>query len=47
MLELRDRLLRMFGNPKAAQEWIQSTSRYLGGFTPLESVRRAFGLGSP
>src|SRR6266540_2645490 len=39
LLDLRDRLLRMFGDTVAAREWIQSTSLYLGGFTPLEALR--------
>src|SRR5437870_4637716 len=39
LLELRNSLLRLFGDPVAAQEWIQSASLYLGGFTPLEALR--------
>lgn len=39
LLELRDRLLRLFGTPELAQEWLRGESRYLGGFTPLEALK--------
>ena len=39
LLDLRDRLLRMFGDPVAAQDWIRSASLYLGRLTPLEVLR--------
>ncbi len=39
LLDLRDRLLQMFGTPAAAQEWLRAASLYLGGFTPLEALR--------
>src|ERR1700687_2654268 len=35
LLELRNRRLRMFNDPVAAQEWIHSASLYLGGLSPL------------
>ena len=39
LLELRERLLAMFGTPKAAQEWLRASSLYLGDFTPLEALK--------
>ena len=39
LLNLRDRLFRMFDSSGAAQEWLRSASLYLGGFTPLEALR--------
>lgn len=39
LLALRDLLTRMFETPDTAQEWLQSQSRYLGGFTPQEILR--------
>lgn len=39
LIGLRDRLLRMFGSPEAAREWLQAGSRYLGWFTPEEALR--------
>src|SRR5437773_2389285 len=38
LVDLRDRLLRMFGTPEAAQGWLQASSRYLGGFSPEEAL---------
>jgi hypothetical protein len=39
LVGLRDQLLRMFGTPEAAQEWLRASSRYLGGFTPEEALK--------
>lgn len=39
LIGLRDRLLRMFGTPEMAQEWLRARSRYLGGFTPAEALK--------
>lgn len=39
LVDLRERLLRMFGTPEAAQEWLRAGSRYLGGFTPEEALK--------
>lgn len=39
LIALRDQLLQMFGTPDAARDWLRSSSRYLGGFTPEESLR--------
>jgi hypothetical protein len=39
LVVLRDQLLRMFGSPEVAQEWLQASSRYLGGFTPEEALK--------
>lgn len=39
LVALRDELLRMFGTPEAAQEWLRASSRYLGGFTPHEALK--------
>lgn len=39
LVDLRDRLLRLFGTPEAAREWLQASSRYLGGFTPEEALK--------
>ena len=39
LVELRDRLLHMFGTPERVQMWLRSTSRYLGGFTPEEALK--------
>ncbi len=39
LLTLRDQLLRMFGTREAAQEWLQASSRYLGGFTSREALK--------
>ena len=38
-MDLRDRLLRMFGTPEAAQAWLRASSRYLGGFSPEEALK--------
>lgn len=39
VIDLRDRLLRVFGSPAVAQEWLHAPSRYLGGFTPEEALK--------
>lgn len=39
LLALRDYLLRLFGTQELVQRWLQEESRYLGGFTPEESLR--------
>jgi hypothetical protein len=39
LVALRDQLLRMFGTPEAAQEWLRASSRYLGEFTPEEALK--------
>jgi uncharacterized protein (DUF2384 family) len=39
LVDLRDRLLGMFGTSDAAQEWLRASSRYLGGFTPEEALK--------
>lgn len=39
LVDLRDRLQRMFGTPEATQEWLRASSRYLGGFTPEEALK--------
>lgn len=39
LVDLRDRLLRMFDTPDAAQAWLLASSRYLGGFTPEEALK--------
>lgn len=39
LVALRDRLVRMFGSPEAAREWLGARSRYLGGFTPAEALK--------
>jgi len=39
LVALRDQLLRMFGTTQVAQEWLRASSRYLGGFTPHETLR--------
>src|SRR5579871_3803192 len=39
LIDLRDRLLRIFGTALIVQEWLNSASQYLGGFTPLEALR--------
>lgn len=39
LVELRDRVLRMFGTPEATQGWLRAGSRYLGGFTPEEALK--------
>ncbi|MGH2614380.1 MAG: hypothetical protein ACRDJC_04015 [Thermomicrobiales bacterium] len=39
LIALRDQLLRLFETPDVAREWLQSSSRYLGGFTREEALR--------
>ncbi|HET7035852.1 MAG TPA: antitoxin Xre/MbcA/ParS toxin-binding domain-containing protein [Thermomicrobiaceae bacterium] len=39
LVTLRDQLLAMFGTAEAARQWLGASSRYLGGFTPLEALR--------
>jgi uncharacterized protein (DUF2384 family) len=39
LIALRDHVLRMFGTPERAQEWLRARSRYLGGFTPEEALK--------
>ena len=38
-LDLRDHLLAVTGSSEAAKEWLGASSRYLGGFSPLEALR--------
>ena len=39
LVDLRDRLLRIFGTPEAAQAWLRASSRHLGEFTPEEALK--------
>lgn len=39
LVALRDQLVRIFGAPQTAQEWLRAKSRYLGGFTPQEAFK--------
>ena len=39
LLDLRDRLLATFATPAAAQTWLKSSNRLLGGLTPLEALQ--------
>lgn len=39
LVALRDLLVRIFETPEAAQEWLRTQSRYLGGFTPEEILK--------
>lgn len=39
LIALRDRLLEMFGSARSTQEWLRARSRYLGDFTPIESLK--------
>ena len=39
LLALRDQLLQMFPSREVAQEWLGTSSRYLGGFTPEEALK--------
>jgi uncharacterized protein (DUF2384 family) len=39
LVALHDLLVRMFQTPEAAQEWLRTQSRYLGGFTPEEILK--------
>lgn len=39
LVTLRDRLLEMFGTAQAARDWLDASSRYLGGFTPAEALK--------
>jgi len=39
LVALRDQLLRAFGTPELAQDWLRARSRYLGGFTPEEALK--------
>ncbi len=39
LVALRDLIVRMFGTPEAAQEWLRTQSRYFGGFTPEEILK--------
>ena len=39
LIALRDLLVSMFETPDAAQRWLRTQSRYLGGFTPEEILK--------
>jgi transcriptional regulator with XRE-family HTH domain len=39
LIELRDHMLRLLGTREATHEWLRSSSRYLGGFTPEEALK--------
>ncbi len=39
MLDFDHRLREVFTNPEAANAWLHSENRYLGGLTPLEVAR--------
>src|SRR4051794_26472055 len=39
LLALRDQLLQMFPSREVAQDWLRTSSLYLGGFTPQEALQ--------
>ncbi len=39
LVALRDQIVRMFGSPEAGREWLRTSSRYLGSFTPEEALK--------
>ncbi len=39
LVELRDRMMKMFGSARRTRAWLHAPSRYLGQFTPEEAIR--------